>query len=338
MRRPVVIVLPLLPLLVLCLCCADAYAQQDPRTDSAPDGVLSEEELRRNRFRAAVRRATACYESADYECALAAYIQAHEINPRPLLLFNIAQVHRKAGRQAEAVMYFDRFLASSPDTNLRPEVERYIQDVQSVPRSSSDGKIEIKSRSTDNFTGTEEQRAELFQRHVASGVSNYQAGEYESAIAEYWAAYTLRSRAILLFNIAQAYRKLKRWPEARALFMRFVKEEPKTPLFGEVEAYLVEVQAQLEKESIVLEKIQIGRIADANTKLTERLANLILIEHDRQHAQKITYPKTTPLHKRRIFWGLLGGAIGVATVAICLGIGLSNRLPTPDFGKRMLEF
>lgn len=280
-------------------------------------------------------RATSCYQQADYQCALSAYDEAYGINPRPLLLFNIAQVYRKLGNVSDAVAFFERFLKEEPETELRAEVKSYLENVRGGTVQTGHS-TDSNPPGADNFTGTEQQRAELFQRHVATGVSKFQAGEYEAAITEYWSAYALRPKSILLFNVAQACRKAKRWREAQTLYQRFLKEAPQTPLFGEVEAYLSEIEAQIDAAKLDAERAQAERIAAANARLGETLAQLSVIEHDRR--QMRTKAEERKIYQKGWFWGVIGGAVAVSALGIGLGVGLGTRLPTPDFGTRMLEF
>ncbi|HSK02097.1 MAG TPA: tetratricopeptide repeat protein [Kofleriaceae bacterium] len=50
----------------------------------------------------------------DYDTAITFYSKAYELVPHPVLLFNIAQAHRLAGRLDQAAELYRRFLATSP--------------------------------------------------------------------------------------------------------------------------------------------------------------------------------------------------------------------------------
>lgn len=52
--------------------------------------------------------------SRDYETAILFYRKAYELIPHPVLLFNMAQVHRLAGRWIEAIALYQRYLQVDP--------------------------------------------------------------------------------------------------------------------------------------------------------------------------------------------------------------------------------
>jgi tetratricopeptide (TPR) repeat protein len=56
----------------------------------------------------------AAQDAGDYDTALSLYGKAYELVPHPALLFNMAQVHRLAGRLEAAVDLYGQYLASEP--------------------------------------------------------------------------------------------------------------------------------------------------------------------------------------------------------------------------------
>lgn len=79
--------------------------------------------------------ATRAYDLAEYEAALNEFKEAYRINGDPAFLFNIAQCHRKLGRPADAVSFYRTYLRRAPDTPHRPEVEKFIADLEAIPRA-----------------------------------------------------------------------------------------------------------------------------------------------------------------------------------------------------------
>jgi tetratricopeptide (TPR) repeat protein len=65
----------------------------------------------------------AAQSSGDYDTAIELYRRAYDLVPHPVLLFNIAQVHRLAGRVDLAVELYQRFLATNP-TGAETEIAR----------------------------------------------------------------------------------------------------------------------------------------------------------------------------------------------------------------------
>ena len=70
---------------------------------------------------------------------------------------------------------------------------------------------------------------------IESATKHYQAGDYDTAASEYFAAYEKKPLPALLFNVAQSHRKAGRTEEALALYERFLREDPKSTLAPEAE-------------------------------------------------------------------------------------------------------
>jgi len=87
--------LALAPLMVL-LAAAPALAQSKPTADDW--------------LRIGLER----YERGNFVGAIEAFEKGHELEPRPALVFAIAQAHRRRGDCTRARAYFDAFLASNP--------------------------------------------------------------------------------------------------------------------------------------------------------------------------------------------------------------------------------
>lgn len=72
------------------------------------------------------------YETGQYNEAIRSFTEAYRQLRRPKLLFNIAQAHRMAGRAAEAVVAYQRFLREDPDSPRRAEAEARIRELQAA--------------------------------------------------------------------------------------------------------------------------------------------------------------------------------------------------------------
>ena len=113
----------ILPLIVLCgiAAAADVRAQTaepKPATGAGAGGDM------RTRY----ERAVALYNSSQYDKAIEEFQAVYEMKPAPILLFNLAQAHRKAGHKAQALDLYDRFLRENPPLDPKakpPEVEQY---------------------------------------------------------------------------------------------------------------------------------------------------------------------------------------------------------------------
>lgn len=63
------------------------------------------------------------YNAAEYADAIAAWKQAYQIEPSPILLFNIGQAYRLSGDCAQARTYYDNYTHAAPDAPNRDELE-----------------------------------------------------------------------------------------------------------------------------------------------------------------------------------------------------------------------
>ncbi len=106
----------------------EAHAQENP---PLPDRARSE-----------VARAVKAYELKEFGQALAHYTEAYRLDPRPGMLFNIAQCHRQLNEHAKAAFFYRRYLAQYPEGVPHAElVQRFIEEMDlqvatDVPRAS----------------------------------------------------------------------------------------------------------------------------------------------------------------------------------------------------------
>jgi tetratricopeptide (TPR) repeat protein len=91
----------------------------------AGEGILSAE--RANQL---LEKGNGRYRVRDYPGALQLYQAAQEAGAEPLVLFNLAQTHRKLGDLEKALSFFTRYLEAVPAAPNRPTVERLIQGVR----------------------------------------------------------------------------------------------------------------------------------------------------------------------------------------------------------------
>lgn len=75
--------------------------------------------------RALVKQSSEQFAAGNYSEALQSLLAAYEKQPLPLLLFNIAQTHRKLGQRTEALDCYQRFVRAAPGSPLLPEAEAH---------------------------------------------------------------------------------------------------------------------------------------------------------------------------------------------------------------------
>lgn len=75
-------------------------------------------------------RAAGAFAAQRYDEAVDAFATAYALEPTPLLLFDIAQVYRKAGQKRAALVFYGRFLDEDPGSTMRAEVEGHLADLR----------------------------------------------------------------------------------------------------------------------------------------------------------------------------------------------------------------
>ena len=82
------------------------------------------------------------YNLGHFPEAIAEFEKAYQLDPAPVLLFNIAQAHRQNGNNERAAFFYRRYLEQAPSAANRAEVEKRIKDLDEAIRQQS----EIKRR------------------------------------------------------------------------------------------------------------------------------------------------------------------------------------------------
>jgi tetratricopeptide (TPR) repeat protein len=73
------------------------------------------------------------YGLGHFDRALAAFTRAYRLDPAPILLYNIAQAHRKLGNREEAIQHYRRYLDAVPGANDRQQIQARIREMESGP-------------------------------------------------------------------------------------------------------------------------------------------------------------------------------------------------------------
>jgi tetratricopeptide (TPR) repeat protein len=175
---------------------------------------------------------------------------------------------------------------------------------------------------------------------VTRATQEFQANQFDKAIADYQAAYQQKQLPTLLFNIAQANRKAEQFQEALTYYERFLKDDPKSPLAPEAEAQLAFVRAKLDAQKLTTEREALERLAKQRAEEAEALAKAR--EEERKKAEAallLATAQKTPAYKKKWFWPVLVGSVVVAGVAIGVGVALGlPKQPASDLGPHMVQF
>jgi tetratricopeptide (TPR) repeat protein len=80
--------------------------------------------------RARYEAGVAAYEQGHFDQAIRAFERAHELDPAPILLFNIAQSYRKKGDPQQALLHYRRYLQADPRAPDRAKVVSRIEELE----------------------------------------------------------------------------------------------------------------------------------------------------------------------------------------------------------------
>ena len=81
-------------------------------------------------------RGVVAYNLEHFDEAIAAFSRAYELDPAPMLLFNIAQARWKKGENERALFYYRRYLEAEPNAENRDRVEARIRELEAGARSA----------------------------------------------------------------------------------------------------------------------------------------------------------------------------------------------------------
>jgi tetratricopeptide (TPR) repeat protein len=79
------------------------------------------------------QQGVSAYRGGQYEEAIAAFGRAYEVDPAPILVFNIAQARWKKGDRELALEAYRRYLTLDPGAANRAQVEARIQELTAAP-------------------------------------------------------------------------------------------------------------------------------------------------------------------------------------------------------------
>ena len=86
---------------------------------------------------------------------------------------------------------------------------------------------------------------EAARRHFERGLTHYDAGEYQQALAEFDAVKRFRESPALDYNIARCYDRLERYPEAVAAYERYVTQKPDASDAAEIRERIATLRKRL---------------------------------------------------------------------------------------------
>ena len=96
----------------------------------APRAALAQGVDKKQLARQYTNAAIAAQDARDYDTAITFYQKAYEQVPHPILLFNMAQSHRLAGREAEALALYQRYLTDDPKGPKAKDARGFVTELE----------------------------------------------------------------------------------------------------------------------------------------------------------------------------------------------------------------
>lgn len=93
-------------------------------------------------FKEKYERAVTTFKSGQYDKAIEQFQELYQEKPVPILLFNLAQAHRKATHYKEALDLYERFMREDPKNQLQlsSETDGYINDMKAALAAQEEAK------------------------------------------------------------------------------------------------------------------------------------------------------------------------------------------------------
>ena len=270
------------------------------------------------------KEAKALYSAERYDEALKRFMDTYVLQPSPSLLHNIAMAHWKQGQLKEAHSYFLRFLK---DGNLSPDQRATTERNLFRVRESAKGQ----GLTLDDNDGTDAEREEARRQAMAisaEGRAQYRAGNYVASVDRFRTAYLQYSEPRILQNLAMAYVKLGKKPEAVVLLNRYREEGNLTAeQKSQVDALLSDIQQGTVNAADGLVEDETDSEEAIRRAIRDRQAA------NEQRATALASAERVPVYKKWWFWtAITGGAIAVS-LAIALPIVLTQRANDPCTGS-----
>jgi tetratricopeptide (TPR) repeat protein len=170
------------------------------------------------------------------------------------------------------------------------------------------------------------------------GVTNYNLGHFDEALAAFDSAYRIRHDAVFLYNIAQCQRQLRKYEDAERSYRAYLRESPDLSqstrdqvqkLIADMERSAAEERAKpTPTTSAPTDTSLSGQPKPTSVPTQPTTTTTLAVEASPPQ-------RTKPVYKRGWFWGVIAGAAVVVGVGVGVGVGLgtakSNPFPPVQF-------
>jgi tetratricopeptide (TPR) repeat protein len=157
-----------------------------------------------------------------FEQAAALWDQAHKLDGLPLYLFRQANALRLAGQGPEALLCYERFVATGPNEDMLKEARTHM--------------ARLRAKSS-----------------VERAKNHTRAEEHTQAMAAWQAAYEQDPRELYIFEIAESARRAGLANEAQASYQRFLRESQPSEYpeqRKQATEQLAQIRQQIEKKKL----------------------------------------------------------------------------------------
>jgi tetratricopeptide (TPR) repeat protein len=203
--------------------------------------------------------------------------------------------------------------------------------------------------------------AETAKEAYNRGLSLYAAGKYQEAADSFLAAYRLKPKPLILFNVGQAYRKQGSFDQALTYYRRFLDEAPpaeRAPLEEEVRKYVHEIEAEQALKRSLVDKADTDEAnklafpkrtepaptpapppavtpAPAPVPVPAPAAAPVAIA---AAPAADSAPAHTPVYKKWWLWTAVGVVAAGVAVGVGVGVGTRSSDPSTALGTRQPGF
>jgi tetratricopeptide (TPR) repeat protein len=85
-------------------------------------------------------RGVKLYNLGHFQEAIPEFEKAYDLEPAPILLFNIAQSHRQNGNKERALFFYRRYLEQEPNASKRADVEQRMKELEQAVQQENEQK------------------------------------------------------------------------------------------------------------------------------------------------------------------------------------------------------
>ncbi len=128
---------------VVALCALGGVASGEPRPDPRnPDALVA--------YKLEVEQGTSAFRAGMYHDARVSFERAYSLYPEPVLLFNIASCHRRAGDARSAIAAYRRFLDAAPADDHRITLAQQTIAALEQELAAADDDVEVEISDGDD--------------------------------------------------------------------------------------------------------------------------------------------------------------------------------------------